>query len=35
MLSWNRVDLKSKRVSWRYGKRNKLEEQVYDLTKEK
>ena len=31
MLSWSRVDLESKRVSWRYGKRNKLEEQVYDL----
>ncbi|KAF3531388.1 hypothetical protein DY000_02041454 [Brassica cretica] len=27
MLSWSRVDLESKGVSWRYGKRNKLEEQ--------
>ena len=26
--------MESKRVSWRYGKRNKLEEQVYDLKKE-
>ena len=34
MLSWSRVDLESRRVSWRYGKRNKLEEQVYDLKKE-
>ncbi len=34
MLSWSRVDLESKGVSWRYGKRNKLEEQVYDLKKE-
>ncbi|KAF3488782.1 hypothetical protein F2Q69_00055911 [Brassica cretica] len=32
--SWSRVDLESKRVSWRYGKKNKLEEQVYDLKKE-
>ena len=35
MLSWSRVDLESKGVSWRYGKRNKLEEQVYVLKKEK
>jgi len=34
VLSWSHVDLESKRVSWRYGKRNKLEEQVYDLKKE-
>ncbi|KAG5396514.1 hypothetical protein IGI04_018328 [Brassica rapa subsp. trilocularis] len=28
VLSWSRVDLESKEVSWRYGKRNKLEEQM-------
>ncbi|KAG5384752.1 hypothetical protein IGI04_036222 [Brassica rapa subsp. trilocularis] len=28
MLSWSRVDLESKGVSWRYGKMNKLEEQM-------
>ena len=35
MLSWSRVDLESKRVSLIYGKRDKLEEQVYDLRKKK
>ncbi|KAF3503666.1 hypothetical protein F2Q69_00044316 [Brassica cretica] len=34
VLSWSCVDLESKRVTWRYGKRNKLEEQVYDLKEE-
>ena len=34
MLSWSRVHLESKEVSWRYGKKNKLEQQVYDLKKE-
>ena len=34
MLSWNRVDLGSKGVSWRYGKNNKTKEKVYDLWKE-
>ena len=34
MLSWSREDLESKRVSWRQGKRNKLDEQVYDLKEE-
>ncbi|KAF3516632.1 hypothetical protein DY000_02058935 [Brassica cretica] len=33
VLSWSRVDLESKRVSWRKGKRNKLGSQVYDLKK--
>ncbi|KAF3554920.1 hypothetical protein F2Q69_00016875 [Brassica cretica] len=33
MLSWSRVDLESNGVSWRYGKKNKLEEQVNDLKK--
>ncbi|KAF3536706.1 hypothetical protein F2Q69_00022237 [Brassica cretica] len=33
VLSWSRVDLESKRVPWRKGKRNKLGYQFYDLKK--
>ena len=31
MLSWSRVDLESKIIFWRKGKKSKLEEQLYDL----
>ena len=31
VLSWSRVDLESKIIFWRKGKKSKLEEQLYDL----